>query len=414
MRKRITFILFLLSIISVGFYTIKVYAISNPASEYCEDMGYTSEIRTKADGSQYGVCIFSDGSMCEEWAFYTHECGTTWIKYSFPDIANNSFAKYIENLYADNIVSGFSDGTYGPKDPVSRAQMAKFIVRAFDFDLDTSGDSFPDADDMTVDLNEYIQTIRNLEIVSGYSDGMYHPERNVTRGQVTKYIVKALEVEGMTVNMDKPHTFPDIYGNDFEGYIAILTNIVVNGEQIISGYSDGYYRPSRVLTRGQMAKIVDLSRKVEIGSSSGESICITAGGTWIERSMQCNDLSRSVCEANGGEYDSCAPTCGRYYIGQCTEACTEACYMDEGMSQSEVCIATGGRWVQAGLLGTWMCEYLAADAGAPCTDSTQCENLCVVDITKNELAGICRGTNLPFGCYSEMIDGESQPMICVD
>jgi putative hemolysin len=46
----------------------------NPASVYCEEQGYKSEIRTAADGSQSGVCIFPDGSECDEWAYYRGEC----------------------------------------------------------------------------------------------------------------------------------------------------------------------------------------------------------------------------------------------------------------------------------------------------------------------------------------------------
>ncbi|MCJ7642797.1 MAG: DUF333 domain-containing protein, partial [Desulfobacterales bacterium] len=47
----------------------------NPASVYCEQNGNTLEIRTAADGSQYGTCVFPDGSTCEEWAYYRGECG---------------------------------------------------------------------------------------------------------------------------------------------------------------------------------------------------------------------------------------------------------------------------------------------------------------------------------------------------
>jgi len=46
----------------------------NPASAFCEQNGYTLEIRTAADGSQSGVCIFADGSECDEWAYYQGEC----------------------------------------------------------------------------------------------------------------------------------------------------------------------------------------------------------------------------------------------------------------------------------------------------------------------------------------------------
>ncbi len=49
-------------------------AIANPASEYCAENGGISEIRTAADGSQTGYCIFDDGNECEEWAYFNGEC----------------------------------------------------------------------------------------------------------------------------------------------------------------------------------------------------------------------------------------------------------------------------------------------------------------------------------------------------
>jgi putative hemolysin len=48
--------------------------IANPASQYCVDQGGQLEIRTAADGSQTGYCLFADGSECEEWAYYRGEC----------------------------------------------------------------------------------------------------------------------------------------------------------------------------------------------------------------------------------------------------------------------------------------------------------------------------------------------------
>ncbi len=49
-------------------------SLPNPASVYCEQQGYKSEIRTATDGSQSGVCIFPGGSECDEWAYYRKEC----------------------------------------------------------------------------------------------------------------------------------------------------------------------------------------------------------------------------------------------------------------------------------------------------------------------------------------------------
>lgn len=47
----------------------------NPASVYCTQNGNKLEIHTTADGSQNGICIFPDGSTCDEWAYYRGECG---------------------------------------------------------------------------------------------------------------------------------------------------------------------------------------------------------------------------------------------------------------------------------------------------------------------------------------------------
>jgi putative hemolysin len=48
--------------------------LPNPASVFCEQNGGISEIRTDINGSQSGVCIFPDGSECDEWAYFRGEC----------------------------------------------------------------------------------------------------------------------------------------------------------------------------------------------------------------------------------------------------------------------------------------------------------------------------------------------------
>jgi len=47
----------------------------NPASVYCEQNGNKLEIQTASNGSQSGICVFPDGSICDEWAYFRGECG---------------------------------------------------------------------------------------------------------------------------------------------------------------------------------------------------------------------------------------------------------------------------------------------------------------------------------------------------
>lgn len=46
----------------------------NPASVYCEQNGGKLEFRQDAAGGVAGICVFPDGSECEEWAYYRGEC----------------------------------------------------------------------------------------------------------------------------------------------------------------------------------------------------------------------------------------------------------------------------------------------------------------------------------------------------
>ncbi len=47
----------------------------NPASVYCEQTGNDLQIQTADDGSQSGVCVFPDGSECDEWDYFRGVCG---------------------------------------------------------------------------------------------------------------------------------------------------------------------------------------------------------------------------------------------------------------------------------------------------------------------------------------------------
>ncbi|HHQ49198.1 MAG TPA: S-layer homology domain-containing protein, partial [Acidobacteria bacterium] len=121
---------------------------------------------------------------------------------TFADVVCESTpnADYIEQLYADGITTGCSQGPpllYCPNDPVTRAQMATFITRA------AYGPSFvPPAPTGTVypDVAPgqpgwwaagYIEFLTSEGVVSGYPDGTYKPMENTRRAQMAKMIVNA-------------------------------------------------------------------------------------------------------------------------------------------------------------------------------------------------------------------------------
>jgi putative hemolysin len=79
----------------------------NPASVYCEQNGNKLEIHTAADGSQSGVCIFPDGSSCDEWAYYRGECGLAAQKSSTPAIVVEATSTASGGNTEENASGGF-------------------------------------------------------------------------------------------------------------------------------------------------------------------------------------------------------------------------------------------------------------------------------------------------------------------
>jgi putative hemolysin len=51
--------------------------IPNPASFYCQEMGYQLEMRENQQGTE-GICIFPNSTECEEWEFLAGGCAQEW------------------------------------------------------------------------------------------------------------------------------------------------------------------------------------------------------------------------------------------------------------------------------------------------------------------------------------------------
>ncbi len=169
---------------------------------------------------------------------------------------DNTFYGYIQYLYKLSIIDGYSDGEYKSDETVTRGQLAKFVVNAFQIPVMTGGETFPDVD-MENTFYTHIQTLKNAGVVAGFSSGEFKPDDEVTRAQATKYIVNAgnfFSADNIATSND---CFEDVAGSSLEEYVCGLADY--NGDNIqpiIGGYSDGNFGPEDPLTRGQMAKII--------------------------------------------------------------------------------------------------------------------------------------------------------------
>jgi hypothetical protein len=95
--------------------------------------------------------------------------------------------------------------------------------------------------------------------ISGYSDGTFRPYYDTTRGQLSKIVVLA---EGWSIYTPPTPTFSDVPANHpFYQYVETAYH-----QGIIGGYSDGTFRPTFNVTRGQLCKIMVLAAQWSIST----------------------------------------------------------------------------------------------------------------------------------------------------
>ncbi|MER2000345.1 MAG: S-layer homology domain-containing protein, partial [Lysinibacillus sp.] len=110
----------------------------------------------------------------------------------FKDVPlKNSNYPYIAALVELGVMSGYKDGTFRPNEVITRNQMAKIIVRGFQFgEAKELTHTFEDVTSKNAN-RFYIQTLLNLNITQGTSAITYSPSKAVTRGQLASFLIRA-------------------------------------------------------------------------------------------------------------------------------------------------------------------------------------------------------------------------------
>ena len=139
---------------------------------------------------------------------------------TFTDVnASTEEGKAIINLAERGIISGYPDGTFKPANAITRTQAAKILAGILE--LDTKNVTNPHFKDVKPGDENYgaIAALANAGIISG-SNGYFNPTKNITRGQMSKMIVRGFDLE---IAEDTNIPFTDVVaGSEYEPYIQTL------------------------------------------------------------------------------------------------------------------------------------------------------------------------------------------------
>lgn len=162
----------------------------------------------------------------------------------FPDVESTaSYAQAVQELSALDVIGGYDDGTFGPDKLVTRAEITKMIVDALAerSSAEASTESTKFAD---VSADHWAKGYINQGVANGFIAGMsdteFDPDANVTYVQAQKMLVSAIGYE----------TYAQAQGGWPTGYKTYAASLDIT--KGISGITD-----STELTRAQVAQMID-------------------------------------------------------------------------------------------------------------------------------------------------------------
>lgn len=160
----------------------------------------------------------------------------------YPDVT--AFRDEILFLSDRGIINGYSNGKFGPQDPIKRVQAVHMIIR--ELGIKTGDAPNPNFKDVPPGSSGYdaIAKAKQLGIISGKSAGIFDPNGTLTRGQMAIILVNAYKLKGTSYSSfkDVPAT-ASIYP-----FVQSLA-----AHNITTGYPDGTFRPNETMVRAHFA-----------------------------------------------------------------------------------------------------------------------------------------------------------------
>ena len=183
------------------------------------------------------------GKIIDDWNL------TQYDNKKFRDVIGHWAEKEIMFLAEKGWISGYSDGTYKPNRPITRAQAAKIISNFLGLTPTNEKISFSD-----VDQNHWafdvVRLVAQHKIMNGLGDGRFAPNATITRAQMAQILYNA-GFYSQSIN-NQINSFSDVDNNHW-AYVAIET---MKQEGILNGYADGRFGPNDSLSRAQIAAII--------------------------------------------------------------------------------------------------------------------------------------------------------------
>lgn len=169
---------------------------------------------------------------------------------SFSDVnPGDWFYDNVMDAAENGYVSGMGDGTFQPKKATTRAQFASMIANALGYESDPDAASmFPDVAEDYWGKSAINFCVKN-DILKGYDDGTFQPEKPITRQEAASILRNAFKL-----TESSSETFPD--DSAISGWAKESVYIVKASGLMKGDAGTGNFRPTDTIIRAEAASIL--------------------------------------------------------------------------------------------------------------------------------------------------------------
>jgi PKD repeat protein len=167
-------------------------------------------------------------------------------------LVNAKNCKVVLDVYHQNFIIGYPDGMFKPERTVTRAEVATMLIRALGFDASKIYNHylpFKDIPSSNWAFN-FVKKAYEEKLMFGVSNTVFNPNKPATRAEIATILVR---IRGLKPETPQEELFTDIKPTDwFNGYVYTAVKA-----GLIQGYKDHTFRPNNKVSRAEFVTMLD-------------------------------------------------------------------------------------------------------------------------------------------------------------
>lgn len=174
----------------------------------------------------------------------------------FTDLAVGAwYEDAVAYVYRHDLMSGFSEDTFGPNAALSRAQLCQILYNMEGRPAVTGSGSFSDLADGAW-YTDAVTWAASQGIVDGYGGGLFGPDDNITREQLASILYRCAQARGDDVSVGEDTNILSYSDAADVAEYAVSAMQWACGAGVITGISESALAPRGEATRAQTAAML--------------------------------------------------------------------------------------------------------------------------------------------------------------